>query len=276
MKDKLVFDVTDVNTIADSDSVGAFVRSSDGTLITHHAVGTGTAKHLDVYAALADGAGTALTSTAITEDIQALDVNITNSLDINTQIDGVYDDPDNLVPDSAGVIFHTRADSITIAQQVERTTAGTLAAILAENLDQIKAIDTNSFLYAINDDSGDAELLTLDGTSGGLNVHLIGSDITIETSDAALANASVVSKADSLAAAGTAEKVVGTNLADRKYLFVYNNYTRKIFIGGSDVDKDNGFPISPGSYIELRAGASVDVYYDSEASGATIRTLELS
>ena len=39
MKDQLFFDVTDADTIADSDSVGAFLRSADGTLITHTDVG---------------------------------------------------------------------------------------------------------------------------------------------------------------------------------------------------------------------------------------------
>lgn len=37
MKDQLVFDTTDIETIADSDSVGAYVRSGDaGALVTHH------------------------------------------------------------------------------------------------------------------------------------------------------------------------------------------------------------------------------------------------
>lgn len=34
MKDRLIFDTTDSNTIAESDSIGAYLRSSDGSLIT--------------------------------------------------------------------------------------------------------------------------------------------------------------------------------------------------------------------------------------------------
>lgn len=93
MKDQLVFDVTDANTIADSDSVGAYVRSSDGTLITHTTEGSKEA--LDVNIAASDisidvdldhtedsvrlGDGTNfLTSTSENGDI-ALDVHISNT-----------------------------------------------------------------------------------------------------------------------------------------------------------------------------------------------------
>lgn len=65
-KDQLIFDAT---MIADSDSVGAFVRSSDGTLITHTTIGA--KEHLDTTAALFDSAGNGITSTG-----GFLDVNI--------------------------------------------------------------------------------------------------------------------------------------------------------------------------------------------------------
>ena len=38
MKDHLIFDTTDATTIVDSDSVGAFVRAKDGSLITDHKI----------------------------------------------------------------------------------------------------------------------------------------------------------------------------------------------------------------------------------------------
>lgn len=49
MKNQLVFDTTDAQSIADSDSVGAYLRSSDGTLLTHTDVGG--KKALDVRVA---------------------------------------------------------------------------------------------------------------------------------------------------------------------------------------------------------------------------------
>jgi len=122
------------------------------------------------------------------------------------------------------------------------------------------------------DGAGTALTSTLVGADQALDVNVVQ---TIGTDDA-LADTAILSAADTLAAAATAEKVVASNLANRKYLFVRNNDNRTMYVGASGVDKDNGFPVSPGSVIELRAGASVDVYYDSEKSGHAIRTLELS
>ena len=57
MKDQLVFDVTDANTILDSDSVGAYLRSDDGTLLTHTTDGSREA--LDVYTELGNASDVA-------------------------------------------------------------------------------------------------------------------------------------------------------------------------------------------------------------------------
>ena len=57
-KDQLIFDTS---ATADSDNVGAYVRSSDGTLITHTTVGGD--ERLDTTAALFDGTGNAISST---------------------------------------------------------------------------------------------------------------------------------------------------------------------------------------------------------------------
>jgi len=113
----------------------------------------------------------------------------------------------------------------------------------------------------------------LNGADQSLDVNITN---TLSTSDAALADTAILSAADTLTLAGTAEKVIATNLASRKYLLVKNQDNRVMYVGGSGVDAATGFPVSPGSYIELRAGASVDVYYDSAKSGHAIRTLELS
>lgn len=123
-----------------------------------------------------------------------------------------------------------------------------------------------------------------DGTGTAITSTLVSGDQAmdvnvsneISVNDAALANTAMLSAADTLAAAGTAKTVVASNLADRKYLYVYNNDNRKMYIGASGVTAANGFPVSPGSTIQVRAGAAVDVYYNSAKSGHEIRTLELS
>ena len=265
MKDQLIFDTTNTDTIKDSDSVGAFVRSNDGTLITHHNIGVSN-KHLDVYAALADGSGSPITSTG-----GALDVNIkTSAISIDCQLEGIYDAGTNTNPDNVGIIAHTRAASLTDTQQVERTTEGVANAdaVVANN---VHGLDVNSFGMVFNGTTWDR----VTGTSGSLNVNVTGGTMT--TSDAALANTAIVAKTLTLAVANTAQAVVTSPLAARKYLWVYNFDNQKIYIGGAGVTKAAGFPISPGSYMELRAGVSSPVNFVGE-TGKTpeIRTLEAS
>jgi hypothetical protein len=255
MKDQLVFDVTDVNTIADSDSVGAFVRAgTDGELIdsTDNALWVHIKaadvsldvdlEHTEDSVALGDGTSL-LTSTTIGADI-GLDVYI-----LNSSIDVTATDLD--IRD-----LSASQDNVAISD-------GTYT--LAINADG----SINAVLSAT-----DLDIRDLDYNSDSVTAYQ-GTDPWV-VNDAALGNTAIQSSADTLTAAGTAEKVVASNLTNRKYLFVYNNFNRRIYIGGSDVDKDNGFPIAPRSYVELRAGAAVDVYYDSEANSAAIRVLEVS
>ena len=76
--------------------------------------------------------------------------------------------------------------------------------------------------------------------------------------------------------ANTAVDAVAAPLADRKYLYIYNNDNRRMFVGGTGVTAADGFPLSPKSYLELRAGAAIDIEFVSPKAGHEIRTLELS
>lgn len=277
MKDQLVFDVTDANTIADSDSVGAFLRSSDGTLLTHSDVGGKKAldvsiadgvnvevdlSHVDDSVRLGDGTNF-FTSTSENGDV-ALDVHISN-----TSIEVTATDLD--IRDLA---FAT--DSVTAHQGGTWTIDSITNAVTVQATDfdirDLSAASDSVQAWAF-DGSGTAITSTLVNGDQALDVN-ISNEISVN--DAALANTAILSNADTLAVAGTAEKVVASNLADRKYLYVYNNDNRKMYIGGSGVTAANGFPVSPGSTVQVRAGAAVDVYYNSEKTSHAIRTLELS
>lgn len=270
MKDQLVFDTTDANTIADSDSVGAFIRSSDGTLITHSTVGGKEAldvsiadginvevdlSHVDDSVRLGDGTDF-FTSTTVGADI-GLDVNLINASIAVTATD----------LDIRDLAFAT--DSVTAHQggtwTIDSITNAVTVTATQLDIDNLNATDdaVQSWLF---DGTGTA----ITSTGGAIDVNILSG------ADPSTANTSILSGADTLSVAGTAEKVVASNLAARKYLSVYNNDNQKMYIGGSGVSSANGFPVSPGSYVELRAGAAVDVYYDSAKSGHAIRTLELS
>lgn len=116
---RLGFDITDADTIDDSDNVGAFLRSSAGLLLTSTTIGP----------------------------VEALDVNVANAITID--IDGVYDVSTNPDPDNAGVIVHVRAATPADADQTKRTTgaAASSDAVVAANA---HGLDTNAFGMGYN------------------------------------------------------------------------------------------------------------------------------
>lgn len=210
-KDQLVFDVTDSDTIAASDSVGAYLRSSDGTLIDHEQINA--VERLSVDSTLKDGVGTALTSTLVGAK-QGLDVNIIEG--INVEVDSSHLD-----------------DSIRLGDGTDFFTSHTV------------------------------------GSDLGLDVY--------QLNDASVANAAIASSAETLATADTAQDVVASPLASRKYLYIKNMDNKAIYIGHSGVTAADGFPLSPSAIAELKIGSAVDIEFVG-ASGSTpaIRTMQLS
>lgn len=381
MKDHLIFDTSSASTIVDSDSVGAFVRSSDGSLITKHdvvnaekanlisqglvfksklagvignsysftvidstgsgplsftevagaivldlngltpttaqvvaalaantyvdiSVGSPTGnvivasiqslsggsdssihKHLDVYAPMIDGDGNSISSTN-----GALNVNVDNTVTVSAT---------NL--DIRDLVFAT--DKVDASGSVVKITDGTnqlvvnadgsinVQADIAVSSGSDKAEDSahvsgdiGTYILAVRQDTittdtsadGDYSSLKTSAT-GALYVNIAESSGSMTVSDAALANTAIIAAANTLSVANTAQVAVASPLASRKYLSIYNMDNKKIYIGGSGVTAGSGFPVSPGSYIEMRAGAASAVYFVG-STGATpeIRHLELS
>lgn len=216
-KDQLVFDTSDAQSIADSDSVGAYLRSSDGTLIDHESVNA--VDRLAVDATLKDGAGTALTSTLVGGK-QALDVRVAEGINVEVDLD------------------HTQ-DSVRLGDGTTLFTGTTV------------------------------------GPDTGLDVYILNTDLAIN--DAALADTAILTSAESLGVAGTAQNVVSSVLANRKYLYIRNESNKEMYIGPSGVTAANGFPLSAKAVAELRIGASVDVEFVGRAGETPdIRTMQLS
>lgn len=295
-KDQLVFDVTDATSIADSDSVGAFVRAgSDGDLIASQTINSeewlntasvlfddsGAAinsgnplpveitsgvnvevdlSHIDDSVRLGDGTDF-FTSTTVGADI-GLDVNLINASIVVTATD-------------LDIRDLTQTDEITVFQGTDPWIIGdgggsiTVDAVQLD-IDDLNATDdaVQSWLY---DGAGTALTSTLVGGDQALDVNVV------QTVDPAVANTAIANAANTLAVADTSEDVVASPLSSRKYLMIRNQDNKKVFIGSSGVTAANGFPLSPGSVMALRAGASIDIEFVGQ-SGATpeIRTLELS
>lgn len=293
MKDQIIFDTTDANTIADSDKLLSGIISTDGsTLITDTL--EGAKQGLDVYVInpnldvnLQAGDGTDITQTG-----GALDVNIAGGSITVTENDVYAEDSAHTTGDDGTFNLSIRIDDISVDNSaLTAGTNGDYQGFFTNDKGElyVKATDTDALLTTIDSvldsiltDTNalvvdlaaiETELLDQGTTLDSIETILSG---TVTVSDAALANTAIANAANTLAVASTAEDVVASPLTNRKYLYVYNNDNRKIFIGASGVTEANGFPISPKAYMELRAGAAIDIEWTGPDAGAEIRTMEMS
>jgi len=292
---RLVFDTTDANTILDSDSVGAFLRASDGTLLTHTDVGG--KKALDVRVAeginvevdldFADDSVTAHQGGSWTVDVgntvtvQATDLDI-RDLDAAQDNVAISDGTDVLAINADGSINVgntvtvqatdldirdlTQADEITVFQ-------GTSPWVVSATDLDIRDLDAaqDSVQSNLFDGAGNA----ISSTSGALDVYVTGSD-PLTVNDAALANTAIATASNVLGVANTAENVVASPLSNRKYLFIYNAGNRDVYVGATGVTAANGYPLPPEAQMILRAGPAIDIEWVGPNTSQVIKTLELS
>lgn len=158
-KDQLVFDTTDADTIAVSDSVGAFLRSSDGTLIDHALINSVNRAAVD--STLKDGGGTALTSTLIGGK-QGLDVNVIEG--VNVEVDLSHIDDSVALGDGTSLFTSTTVGSdiaLDVFSVNDPTVANTAIATAANTLsvantsqDVVAApLASRKYLYIKNQDN---------------------------------------------------------------------------------------------------------------------------
>jgi hypothetical protein len=339
MKDQIIFDTTDSDTIADSDKILSGVISTDGsTLITDTT--EGAKQGLDVYVInpsldvnLQAGDGTDITQTG-----GALDVNIASGSITVVESDVYAEDSAHTTGDEGAFNLSIRIDDISAANTaflagtegdyqgtftndngelyVKATDTDALLTTMDAVLDSIK-VDTGSMSTDLTTIAGDTTSLdalltalskaedsvhvsgdqgfmglavrndtleTLTDTDGDYAPFQVNADGAlyvavdggITTSDAALANVAIANAVNTLAVAATAEDLVASPLTDRKYLYAYNNDNQRMYIGATGVTAANGFPVAPRSYMELRAGAAIDIEFVSPKVGHEIRTMELS
>jgi hypothetical protein len=306
-KMKLVFDVTDVDTIAASDSVGAFLRSSDGTLLTHSTVGG--KKALDV--SIADGVNVEVDLSHVDDSVKIGDGTDFMEVNVDGSINAVVTATDLDIRDLAfatdSVTAHQGGtwtiDSITNTVTVQATDLdirdishvsdsikiGDGTDFLAVNVDGsinavVSATDLDirdlsaaqdSVASHLFDGAGTALTSTLVGADQALDVNIVQS-VPLSIQDVAIANTAIAATANALDAANVAENIIASPLANRKYLFVLNNSNKLVYIGQSGVTAANGFPLAPQAMLEMRAGSSVDIEFVASTLGQEIRTLELS
>lgn len=287
---------TDANTSADGDYASFFVNDSGELYV----------KDTDAAALLttidADTSNIASDTAALVVDLAAIE---TELLDQGTTLDGIKTDTAAMVVDLAAIETELLDQGTTLDSILTDTSAMVvdLAAIEVEQLAQGVTLDsietdtgsidtTLSGLSHAEDAahvSGDAgiqalavrndTLAALAGTDGDYAPLQVDADgalyVTATNSeDVALANTDFANAQNSVTT--TSESVVASALASRKYLFIANEGNRKLYIGKTTATAAAGFPIAPGSVLELRAGASIDIKGITSAGTADVRTLELS
>lgn len=268
---KLVFDTTDATSIAASSNVGAYIRASDGTLLTHTDVGG--KKALDVR--VAEGINVEVDLSHVDDSVKVgdgtdfLEVNADGSINITDNggsltVDATQLDIDDLnatddavsawLKDGTGNAISSTGGAIHISD------AGGSLTVDATDLDirdlthvsdSVKIGDGTDFLEVNADGS-----INVQATQGAFS-SLKNIAETVGTSVAA-----IVDGAD--------------ELANRKELWLYNNGNKTTYVGESGITTSTGFPLPPGAILELRAGAAMDVYMIADAAGMNVRTLQFA
>lgn len=246
---KLVFDPA---TAADSANVGAYLRASDGTLLTHTDVSGKKAldvnivegvnvevdlSHLDDSVRLGNGTDF-FTSTTENGDT-SLDVHISNTSIVVTAT-------------ALDIRALTNADVVT----AEQGTSPWVVSATQLDIDDLDAANDN---VAISD---------------GTDTLAINTDGSINTKPAGASTAAY----GATSVGNTATDIVGTDLADRIQILIQNkSASRDVFIGSNaSVTTANGILLAAGASMVLDAGAGINVHGITAVGTADVRYLELA
>lgn len=194
---------------------------------------------------------------AIVVDVAAIEVEL---LDQGTTLDSILVDT---------LAIKTEIQNLSQAEDAVHSSGDLGIQALSVRINDLDAAPVGTLAGA----EGDYQALHT-SARGALYVKHDG-DIVIN--DAALANVAISHAKETAAVSDTAESAVTSVLSNRKYLFLANEANKKAAIGGAGVTLATGFPIYPGSYLSLRAGASVNVQWAAtDAASSDLRILQLS
>jgi hypothetical protein len=246
-KEKLVFDPA---AAAETDNIGAYVRSSDGTLITHTQVGG------------KDG----------------LDVNVINaSLEVtatNLDIRDLSHTQDNVAIAQGGNTLVVNADgSINVNADIDIVNGSDKAEDSAH-----ASGDIGTYVLAVRQDAL-APSTSADGDYASFKVNADGALWVEQASPVEIIAPSYTNWLVSQNTIDTtAELVVAADLTNRRKILIQNvTNNRTVFLGNSNaVTSANGIRLSAGSTIELELAAGVDIYAIANNNGADLRVAEIA
>lgn len=270
-KGKLIFDTTDT---AGSDNVGAYLRSSDGTLITHTTEGSDEALDVSIR-------NTSLTVTATDLDIRDL-ADTQDSVAIG---DGAGNLLDVLTEDAAAAGGEEGFMPLGIRQDAAGSPVsadGDYHPLVFNNDGELKvAADLTSSVADDAADSGNPIKVGGRGVSGALTALSATNDRFDLLGD--LYRRVFINDAPNIAAEDTAV-TVGTTavalpttaLAGRTRMIIQNQGNDSIYIGKTGVTTSIGIEIPKKSTLTLEIGEAVSMFGVSASAGNDVRVLELA
>lgn len=245
-KDQLIFDPTEAT---EGDSVGAYLRASDGTLLTH--TDQSGKKALDVNLAGSSGG-----IKIVDSDNDELEIEADGSINVNAK----FVDPIKFRQD--GSIVEVNEDTVTPANSnplpVKLTSTSGDINITAGDLNvQLDHTGANYDSCRI----GDGTTLVGMSTNGSMKV--------VDRANNGLATSAV-------SVASTATQLVVTALTERRHIEIQNLDSSAIFLGGATVTTSNGIRIPARGSWSGEVGPSLSLYAITSSGTADVRILELA
>jgi hypothetical protein len=268
-KTQLVYDNT---SPADGDVVGSKTLAADGTGIT----ATGTSLDVNVTSAIAVDVDHTTDSVKVGDGTDFLAVN--NDGSINAVVTAT-----NL--DIRDLAF--ASDSVTAHQGGSWTVTATATDLDIRDLAfATDSVDVSGSSVSITGDvnvtqgtspwvvsATNLDIRDLAFATDSVTAHQGGS-WTVTANDAALANTAIENTAASVTTSSAA--LLGSQLANRKYLYVQNLGNKKCYVGKSGVTTSNGIEMAPQTLAELRIGPAVSLHAVASSGTNDFRTMELS
>jgi hypothetical protein len=283
-KQQLILDTT---ALSESDNVGAYLRSADGTLLTHTDVGgkksldvnvansvTVTATNLDIrdLAFATDKVDVSGSVVALDAPTLAALENITVSatdLDIRNldySLDNVA------IKGSTGNQLVVNADgSINVLADISLVSGSDKAEDAAH-----ASGDIGTYVLAVRQDTL-ASSVSADGDYGSFKLNSLGA-LYVEVAKSAVPTHSAWKTSQNTVNA-TAELIVAADLSNRKKIFIQNNSngSNSLYLGDlNTVTSADGIRLPAGASMELEIAAGVAIYGISTAAGADIRVAEFA
>lgn len=265
-KKRLVFDVTDTNSIADSDKVGAFLLDGSGNQLS--STDNAGKQSLDVNLTGSTGS---ITVTATDLDIRDLTA-ATDSVRIG-------DGTDFLAVNADGSINVQAEFNSPIKFRQDGLVVEVIEDTVTPANNQPLPVKLTGATGDINITAGDINV-QLDHTGANFDSVRIGDGTELvaitQTNDMQVVdrvNAAILSSAQTVGT--SAVQIAATSLANRKKLIVSNESNQAIYLGGSNaVLASDGFPVYPGEQFELPAGPALAVWAIGEKAGQAVRVFE--